>query len=114
MAHTYPIGTPGQPWTHTERLQWLNHTKIKRSYSRQVLQKLDALHGQFDAIQYGALPIDSERYPLWAFKNRHWDSTKPIALITGGVHGYETSGVHGAIRFLENKDQDAKATQRPT
>lgn len=103
MAHTYPIGTPGQPWTHTERLQWLNHTKIKRSYSQQVLQKLDALHGQFDAVRYGALPIDSERYPLWAFKTRHWDSTKPIALITGGVHGYETSGVHGAIRFLENK-----------
>ncbi|QTG90843.1 DUF2817 domain-containing protein, partial [Vibrio furnissii] len=25
---------------------------------------------------------------------------KPTILITGGVHGYETSGVHGALKFL--------------
>ncbi|MCV5245409.1 DUF2817 domain-containing protein, partial [Escherichia coli] len=27
-------------------------------------------------------------------------SAKPIVLVTGGVHGYETSGVHGALKFV--------------
>ena len=27
-------------------------------------------------------------------------------LITGGVHGYETSGVHGALSFLETRATD--------
>ena len=27
-------------------------------------------------------------------------------LVTGGVHGYETSGVQGAIRFLETRAQE--------
>jgi hypothetical protein len=27
-------------------------------------------------------------------------------LVTGGVHGYETSGVHGALRFLDRHAQD--------
>lgn len=26
-----------------------------------------------------------------------------MALVTGGVHGYETSGVHGALQFLEQR-----------
>src|SRR5690606_37987394 len=30
---------------------------------------------------------------------RNWDESRPLALITGGVHGYETSGVHGALHF---------------
>jgi hypothetical protein len=29
-----------------------------------------------------------------------------VALITGGVHGYETSGVQGAIRFMETCDRE--------
>ena len=28
------------------------------------------------------------------------DAALPWALVTGGVHGYETSGVQGALRFL--------------
>ena len=27
-------------------------------------------------------------------------------LVTGGVHGYETSGVQGAIRFLDTRAED--------
>ena len=26
---------------------------------------------------------------------KDWDATKPTILVTGGVHGYETSGVQG-------------------
>jgi len=27
-------------------------------------------------------------------------------LITGGVHGYETSGVHGALQFVDQRAED--------
>ena len=43
------------------------------------------------------------RYPLLAVRNHDWDPKKPYVLITGGVHGYETSGVQGAIRFLQTQ-----------
>ena len=29
-----------------------------------------------------------------------------MVLVTGGVHGYETSGVHGALQFLEQRAAD--------
>jgi hypothetical protein len=31
---------------------------------------------------------------------------RPWVLVTGGVHGYETSGVHGALQFLERHAAD--------
>jgi len=31
---------------------------------------------------------------------------RPWVLVTGGVHGYETSGVHGALSFLERRAAD--------
>lgn len=31
---------------------------------------------------------------------------RPWVLVTGGVHGYETSGVHGALQFLEQRAAD--------
>jgi len=51
--------------------------------------------------QYGALSHDPQRYPLFAVKTRKWSADKPCVLITGGVHGYETSGVQGALMFLD-------------
>ncbi len=33
---------------------------------------------------------------------RHDSTTKPTILITGGVHGYETSGIKGALKFLSS------------
>jgi len=41
-----------------------------------------------------------------AIKSRAWRDDLPVALVTGGVHGYETSGVHGALQFI---DQHASA-----
>ena len=58
-------------------------------------------------LQYGALSYDKERYPLLALKTHGFGKTgKPTVLITGGVHGYETSGVQGALRFLESRAKD--------
>jgi hypothetical protein len=79
---------------------------IKRSYSEEVLTKLEALKVHFDIEQYGALSYSPDRYPLYLVKPRTIDPEKANILITGGVHGYETSGVQGAIRFLETRAQD--------
>lgn len=102
----YPIGTPGKPWEAQEKRQWLNAQQIKRSYQQQVLAKLDAVPVDFNLTQYGALPYDESRYPLFLATPKIVDNQKPTILVTGGVHGYETSGVHGAIGFLLEKATD--------
>ncbi|HHY0377889.1 TPA: M14 family metallopeptidase [Vibrio parahaemolyticus] len=99
-GYSYPIGTPGQPWDEAERKAWLAQREVKRSYQEEVVSKIDALRDRFDVEQYGALSYDQARFPLFCIKTRNWDSAKPIVLVTGGVHGYETSGVHGALKFV--------------
>ena len=100
---SYPIGTPGQPWNDSDKARWLEQVTIKRSYAEEVLEKVKALSERFEAIQYGALSYDETRYPLFALKSLNWSSERPKVLITGGVHGYETSGVQGALMFLDEK-----------
>lgn len=102
MDRFYPIGTPGQPWGDTEREQWFSARTIERSYRDDVLARLDQLAGHAELAQYGALPLDPERYPLMAVTVRSSSADAPWVLITGGVHGYETSGVHGALAVLES------------
>lgn len=102
----YPIGKLGIEWGETERQQWLATTSVKRSYKEEVLSKLTEIPSGFEKLAYGALPINSERYPLFAIKSLDWNKDKPCVLITGGVHGYETSGVQGAIEFLHTKASD--------
>ncbi|MFQ6370503.1 M14 family metallocarboxypeptidase [Shewanella sp. YIC-542] len=101
QASHYPIGTPGTPWGDSEKKQWRESRVIQRSYRQQVLDKLPLLSDQFESLQYGALSYDPARYPLWALKSKNWQADKPCVLITGGVHGYETSGVQGALLFAE-------------
>lgn len=100
MDRFYPIGTPGQPWTDADKTAWFESRQVQRSYHDEVLSKLQDLHDTFERVQYGALDLDVERYPLFAVKPRRPREGAPWALITGGVHGYETSGVQGALRFL--------------
>ena len=94
----YPIGTPGQKWGAAEKATWRARQRIRRSYADEVLAKIDALREHLDVEQYGALD-DACRYPLMVMRSRGWAAGKPTVLITGGVHGYETSGVQGALRF---------------
>lgn len=91
------------PWGEAEKTLWLKHQNILRSYHEDVLTRIEALKNQFDIELYGALTHNPERYPLFIVKTRNWNQNKPFVLITGGVHGYETSGVHGALSFLETK-----------
>ena len=58
----------------------------------------------FEVYQYGSLDYTkygSANFPLFAAKSSNWDPKRPMILVTGGVHGYETSGVHGALLFLK-------------
>jgi hypothetical protein len=95
----YPIGTPGRPWGDTEKAQWLLRQRKQRSYADEVLDAVERLRPRFDVVQYGQLEYPPDHYPLFALKSRDWDDALPTMLVTGGVHGYETSGVQGALRF---------------
>jgi hypothetical protein len=97
----YPVGTPGRPWDETEAATWRSRQSIQRSYAADVLGRIDALRPRFDVSEYGRLDYAPDSYPLFAIRSRHWQDELPCVLVTGGVHGYETSGVHGALQFVE-------------
>ncbi|ASP47338.1 M14 family metallopeptidase [Cognaticolwellia beringensis] len=101
----YPIGELGKKWTDGDKEIWFQQQQKKRSYFDEVVTKLDSLNEHFIIEQYGSLLYDAENYPLYALKSLNWLEDKPTILITGGVHGYETSGVQGAIRFLQTAAQ---------
>ncbi|MBT8063197.1 MAG: M14 family metallocarboxypeptidase [Gammaproteobacteria bacterium] len=103
QVSTYPIGTPGQAWGNAEKAEWLARQRVKRSYADEVIIRIDGLRADFDVQQYGALPYDTGRYPLFLVLSREFDEDKPTVLVTGGVHGYETSGVQGALRFMKTR-----------
>lgn len=96
----YPIGTPGVPWGAAEKAAWLARQVVRRSYAADVIAAIDALRTRLDVSEYGLLEYAPDRYPLFAVRSRHWRDDRPVVLVTGGVHGYETSGVHGALQFL--------------
>ena len=97
----YPIGTPGTPWGPAQIASWLARQTRQRSYRHDVLDAVDALRSRYDVQEYGRLDYAPESFPLVAIKSRPWRDGLPCVLVTGGVHGYETSGVHGALRFAQ-------------
>jgi hypothetical protein len=97
----YPIGIPGQPWGEAERAEWLSRQVRHRSFDAEVRGKIEGLGSRFDVVQYGELNYGADSYPLLAIKSRNWNEQLPTVLVTGGVHGYETSGVHGALEFVD-------------
>jgi hypothetical protein len=120
----YPIGTPGNPWTEVEQSEWKASVRWQRSYQKEVVDVLmndPTISELFDVEQYGALSINPEQFPLYLAKSKpSWtapleelegteqqelpamSTSRPSLLVTGGVHGYETSGVQGAIQFLQS------------
>lgn len=86
-------------WTTEEFQAWQARHEIQRSYQDEVVQKIDKLADKFTVIKYGELSYD-KNYPLYYLKTKTFNEKKPNILITGGVHGYETSGVQGALKFL--------------
>jgi hypothetical protein len=100
-----PIGQAGVPWGDAERAEWRSRQRPQRSYENDVLRVLDGLRERFDVLTYGEVACGQERYPLRAVRPAVWHKGLPAVLVTGGVHGYETSGVHGALRFLDTHAQ---------
>lgn len=100
-ATPYPIGTPGVPWGDAERAQWRSRQVQRRSYEDDVQRAIERLAARFDVEEYGRLDYPPDHYRLFAVRTRPWREDLPVALVTGGVHGYETSGVHGALQFLD-------------
>lgn len=92
-----------KPWGLEEKNLWRSQQTLKRSYKDEVLTRLEKLKDRFDVISYGALSYDTDRYPVFLIKTKNFDPNKDTVLITGGVHGYETSGVQGAIRFMDRE-----------
>lgn len=90
-------------WGAEEKAAWLAKQTIQRSYLDEVVTRIESLKEQFCVEQYGALSYAPEKYPLYLIKTQVWDKVKKTILITGGVHGYETSGVHGALCFVEQQ-----------
>lgn len=97
----YPVGIPGEPWGENERNQWRARQSRQRRYDEDVVTRIEALADRYEKITYGALGYASDSYELFALRGRRFDPALPAALITGGVHGYETSGVMGALDFME-------------
>jgi len=95
------IGTAGVPWGAAEVAEWRSRQHPKRSYRDDVVAAVDRLRARFDVVEYGRLDDGVDRYPLLAIRTRGWNDALPVALVTGGVHGYETSGVHGALQFVD-------------
>lgn len=106
-ARFHPIGTPGQAWGAAEKAEWRARQRPRRSYADEVVGAVDSLRARFDVERYGALEYPPDgAFPLFAVRSRAHDDARPWALVTGGVHGYETSGVHGALRFLDRHAED--------
>ena len=90
------------PWGEIEKKNWYESQEIQRSY-QEVTSKIEGLGPIVDIEVYGNLSINPSKYPLYFLKSKNINPQKPNILITGGVHGYETSGVHGAIKFVKDE-----------
>ena len=102
----YPIGTPGTPWGDAERAAWLARQLNKRSHDDEVVKPLKAaVPAEAELFPYGTLDytrLGLGTWPLLAVRSRDWLADRPTVLVTGGVHGYETSGVQGALQWIAN------------
>lgn len=98
------IGTPGVPWGASERQSWFERQTTHRSYHDDIVPVVEALGARFRVERYGQLDAMGREHRLFAFQSLEWHRDKPTVLVTGGVHGYETSGVLGALRFAETLD----------
>lgn len=106
MSDVSAIGEAGRPWGERERAQWRAMQSRRRSYQADVIPRIDALRDRFERVAYGEIRYADDVYPLYALRSRAIRPDLPNVLVTGGVHGYETSGVLGALAFLDEAAGD--------
>ncbi len=95
MSHIPPFNA----WTDKDVLVWRKEQKVQRSYQHDLVSKIKELNDRFTITQYGVLAYEKD-YPLFLIQSKELHPSKPNVFITGGVHGYETSGPHGALDFM--------------
>lgn len=113
-------------WSEKDKLQWLSKQSFQRSYREQVLSRIEKLKQTSESIkikQYGNLSLQGRdelaikgatlsaeeyknRYPLYYAEVGDITDGKPTIIVTGGTHGYEESGIYGALEFLEKDALD--------
>lgn len=64
---------------------------------------IETVANTFQPTTYGCLDYAGEKYALVAVRSLPFDPAQPSVLVTGGVHGYETSGVQGVLEFLMSR-----------
>lgn len=100
------IGQAGSPWGDAEKKAWFNLQQVQRSYESEVVEKINVLasYPHIEIAIYGQLDyrfLGSKVFDLYAIRSKNWQPDRPTVLVTGGVHGYETSGVQGALLAAE-------------
>lgn len=97
------------PWGASERAEWLAVQTVQRSYAELVEAPVKALGASevFLLEAYAELGHADGKYSVYALSTHAWKRDAPTVLVTGGVHGYETSGVLGALRFAQNIARDS-------
>lgn len=112
FPHPSAIGTPGKPWGADEYVRWRDTRPKQRCYF-DLVPRITALGdvkceetnaNLFEVVKYGDLPHhggdEGATFPLYAVRSSNWCPNKRNVFVTGGVHGYETSGVEGAMLFV--------------
>jgi len=94
------------PWGAAEKALWFSRQLKLRSFDDEVVTRIERLASRFDIVEYGRLDYPPDHYRQLALRSRQVSADRPWVLVTGGVHGYETSGVHGALQFLETRASD--------
>lgn len=110
-------------WSEKDKLEWLSKQSFQRSYEKQVLTRIKKLTQVGDDLKiksYGNLSLQGrtelaidgvvlsaeeykDRYPLYYAEVGDITNGKANIIVTGGTHGYEESGVYGALEFLEKE-----------
>jgi hypothetical protein len=90
-------------WTQADKDRWFTEQTIQRSYAAEVVSRIQALGSAFEIVQYGNVKVGAIAYPVYLVRSRKFDPARKTVLVTGGVHGYETSGVHGALAFMKTE-----------
>jgi hypothetical protein len=96
-----------QGWNNAQKLQWFSNVSQNqvRDYDVDVVQRVMQLPSNTHYyMQYGVVDLGQENpYPLLNVTVGDPYNGLPNILITGGVHGYEPSGVRACFQFLENE-----------
>jgi hypothetical protein len=66
-AAPFPIGTPGTPWTGTDKHRWRASAEKRRSNEAEVLPVIERLRARFEVVSYGTLEYGADgREVFWS------------------------------------------------